>query len=317
MDNVERGTKIVLDLTEKDLEFSQKEAIETIIRKYSNFVGFPIKVNGKQVNTVKALWLMAKNEINEKEHREFYQLICNYFLLFSFFFFFFTHLPFFFFAAHSYDEPQYILHYSTDSPIDIRALLYIGQQHGEKFGMGRVEPGLSLYCRKVLIQSKAKLVPEWLRFVKGVVDSEDIPLNISREHLQDSSLVQRIGNVITKRIVKWLDEEARKDPKKYNLFFDEFGMFIKEGVCTDFPNKEDIAKLLRFESSALPAGESTSFDEYMQRAPADQKDIYYLVAPTRAIAETSPYYEGFKSKNKEVHNFLFFHLYLYSFFLFK
>lgn len=164
-----------------------------------------------------------------------------------------------------------------------------------------MDPGVNLFSRKVLIQAKAKgLLPDYLRFIKGVVDSEDIPLNLSREHLQDSSLIRRINNVLTKRILKWLDEEARADPKKYETFWNEFGPFLKEGLCTDFSLKEEIGKLLRFESSHTKPGELTSLDEYIERMGSDQKDIFYLCVPQRSLAETSPYYEAFRAKKREV-----------------
>ena len=205
------------------------------------------------------------------------------------------------FLAHSYTDPMYHLHYTTDSPIDIRSLFYVGQQNPEKFGLGRLEPGINLFSKKVLIQAKAKgLLPDWLRFVKGVVDSEDIPLNISREFLQDSSLIRKIKNVITRKVLRWLEDEARKDAQKYNKFFEEFGVFLKEGICTDFGMKEDIAKLLRFESSALPDGEMTSLDDYIARMPSTQSQIYFLTATNRASALSSPYYEGFKANKQEV-----------------
>jgi len=277
-EGVSTGTKIVIRVNKGAEEFSTREYVSKVIKKYSNFVGFPIKVNGEVVNTVKPLWTMNKKDITETEHKEFYQ-----------------------FVAHAYDDPSLHLHYHTDSPLSIRALLYVGQTHNEKFGMGRMEPGVNLFCRKVLIQSRAKsILPDWMRFVKGVVDSEDIPLNLSRENLQDSALIRRINNVLTKRILKWFSDEASKDPAKYKLFWDEYGNFLREGICTEFAFKEDIAKLLRAESSGVEAGKVTSLDEYVSRMPADQTEIFYLCAPNRQVAETSPYYEAFKEKNKEV-----------------
>jgi len=251
--------------------------LKKLLKKYSNFVGFPIKLNGKPVNTVKALWLMNKSEITENDHREFYQFI-----------------------SHAYDEPMFTLHYSVDTPISIRSLFYVGQSHNEKYGMSRMESGVSLFSRKILIQQRSKLLPEWLRFVKGVVDSEDIPLNISREHLQDSSLIQRLSNVLTKRVLKWFDEEANKNPEQYNKFYEEFGSFLKEGACSDFSFKEEIAKLLRMESSKLEEKVLTSFDDYISRQDENSKEIFYLCIPSRTMAFESPYYEQFKSKNKEV-----------------
>jgi len=229
------------------------------------------------VNVIKPIWTMNKKDVSEKDHKEFYQFI-----------------------AHAWDEPMYHLHYSTDSPLNIRAIFYVGTQHNEKFGMGRMESGVNLFCKKVLIQSRAKgLLPDYLRFVKGVVDSEDIPLNLSREHLQDSALIRRISNVLTKRALKWLDEEAKKDPVKYSDFWEEFGSFLREGVCTDMTFKEDMARLLRCESSAIPEGKLTALEDYVVR-DKDGKEIFFLCAPSRGIAESSPYYEAFKAKNKEV-----------------
>jgi len=205
-DGIERGTKIILHLNNKSEQFSQKEMIERIVKKYSNFVNFDIKLNGDKVNTVKALWTMPKSQISEEDHKQFYQFI-----------------------AHAYDSPTYTLHFGTDTPINIRSLFYVGSQHAEKYGMSRLESGVSLYCRKVLIQPKAQLLPEFLRFVKGVVDSEDIPLNLSREHLQDTALIKRIGDVLTKRVLKWLDDEAKKDPKKIRRFLCRIWRIFERG----------------------------------------------------------------------------------------
>eukprot|EP01112_Ceratiomyxa_fruticulosa_P011539 TRINITY_DN3133_c0_g1_i1.p1 TRINITY_DN3133_c0_g1~~TRINITY_DN3133_c0_g1_i1.p1 ORF type:complete len:941 (+),score=292.23 TRINITY_DN3133_c0_g1_i1:359-2824(+) len=279
-EGVSRGTKIVIHLKDNAAEFSAPKSVENIIKKYSNFVAVPIKLNGDIVNTIKALWCLPKDKISEEEHKEFYHFI-----------------------AKAYDTPAYRLHYSTDSPINIRSLLYFPSQHIEKYGMGRMESGVSLFCRKVLIQNKARgIFPEWLRFVKGVVDSEDLSLNISREHLQDSALVQKLSNVLTKRVLKYLDDEAKKDPVKYEKWFEDFGLFLKEGVCTDYKWKEDVAKLIRMDSSHKFEGDlkMTSLDEYLTRMKPGQKEIYYLCVPARDYALSSPYYEAFQDKNYEV-----------------
>lgn len=140
--------------------------------------------------------------------------------------------------------------------------------------MGRLEPGVSLYSRKVLIQAKAKgLLPDWLRFVKGVVDSEDIPLNLSREHMQDSSLITKLNSVLTKRILKFLEEESKKDPEAYQKWWAEFGNFLKEGLCTDFKWKAEIGRCLRFESSETESGKQTSLDDYVSRMKEGQREI--------------------------------------------
>jgi len=191
--------------------------------------------------------------------------------------------------------------YRADSPITIRALFYFPEQHMEKYGMGKMDPGVSLFSRKVLIQAKCKgLLPDWLRFVKGVVDSEDLPLNLSREFLQDSALVKRLNNVLTRRILKFLADQAKSERKKFEKWFGEYGHFLKEGICTDVKWKEDIARLLRMESSKVKAGSFTSLDGYIKRMKDDQKDIFYLTVPNRTVAESSPYFEAFRDRDIEV-----------------
>jgi HSP90 family molecular chaperone len=170
----------------------------------------------------------------------------------------------------------------------------------ERFGMGRQDPGVNLYSRKVLIKPKcAEILPEWLRFIKGVVDSEDIPLNISRENMQDSLLVQKINRALTKRVIKHLDDIAKKETGKYNEFWDEFGVFLKEGICRDYQHKDDVGKLLRFDSS-IEGKTHTSLDDYIGRMPPEQSVIYFLNAPNRQFALNSPYYETFQAKGTEV-----------------
>jgi TNF receptor-associated protein 1 len=168
-------------------------------------------------------------------------------------------------------------------------------------GLSRLEPSVALYCRKVLIDARPKdLLPEWLRFLKGVVDSEDLPLNISRETMQDRSLVEKLNRVITKRFLKFLEEESKDRPESYGEFYKEFGVFLKEGAALDFSHKEALTKLLRFESSLTDKGKTTSFADYVSRMGTDQKEIYYLVGPSRDAIEAGPYLEGFKARNLEV-----------------
>jgi HSP90 family molecular chaperone len=249
------------------------------VKTYSNFVGFPILLNGIQVNKVGALWVKPPKDVTPEQHKEFYQFI-----------------------SKAYDSPLYTLHFQTDMPLSLRSIFYIPESHMEKYGMGRQEVGVSLFSRKILIQTKCKgLLPEWLRFVKGVVDSEDVPLNLSREHLQDSALIKRLSGVLTKRILKFIEKEAKDNKEKFEKkFYGEFSTFLKEGVCTDYVHKEDIAKLLRMESSFLKPGELTSLSEYISRMAKTSKEIYYLIVPTRSIAEDSPYYETFKESGTEV-----------------
>ena len=276
-----RGTRIVLELRDDAAEFVQVERLRSVLRQYSNFVPVPIQLAGERVNTVQAIWASTPSDVSDDEYGEFYRYIAN-----------------------AFDDPRYRLHFRADVPIDMKALFFVPQMHGEKYGMGREEGGVALYSRKVLIDNKAEgILPDWLRFVKGVVDSEDLPLNISRESMQDSALVQKIGTVLTRRFLRFLEENARKDAKAYDEFFQEFGHFLKEGAVTDFDRRADVAKLLRFETSSRGADDDdvlSSFDDYISRCPADQEKIYYLCAPSRELALASPYYENFKRHKTEV-----------------
>ena len=273
-----RGAKIVIELKDDCGEFAQDWRIKEILERYSAFVSFPISLNGKRVNTVQALWLRNKSEIKEEEYTEFYK-----------------------FQAHAHDEPRLRLHFNADAPLTINALLFTPKENTEKLGLSRLEPAVALYCRKVLIDAKPKdLLPEWLRFLKGVVDSEDLPLNISRETMQDKSLVEKLNRVITKRFLKFLEEEARNRAEGYDAFYKEFGVFLKEGAALDFTHKEQLTKLLRFESSLTEKGKTTSLADYVSRMNSEQKEIYYLVGPSRAALESGPYLEGFKARNLEV-----------------
>ncbi|MGH7978488.1 MAG: molecular chaperone HtpG, partial [Limisphaerales bacterium] len=273
-----RGTKITLELKDEAKEFAVGTTVERIIQRYSSFVPFPIELNGKRLNTVQAIWARNKNEIKDEEYNEFYTFI-----------------------GHDPDKPLFRLHFSADAPLAIQSLLFVPRRNFETQGMGRIDSEVNLYCRKVLIQAKAKgLFPDWLRFLKGVVDSEDLPLNISRETMQDTTLMQKLNKVLTTRFLKFLDEQSEKDPVAYETFFAEYQRFIKEGVVTDFTHKDSLGKLLRYESSALDAGKLTSLADYVKRMPSDQKEIYCLLATNRSAAEGSPYFEVFKERKWEV-----------------
>ncbi|XP_078042429.1 TNF receptor associated protein 1 [Augochlora pura] len=280
-EGVQPGTKIVIHLKVDSREFSDDVTINRIINKYSNFVGSPIFLNGKQANTIQPLWMLDPKEITPLQHAEFYRFIGNCF-----------------------DSPRFILHYTTDVPLSIRALLYFPEERPGLFDLARdTTSGVSLYSRKILIKSKAEnILPKWLRFVKGVVDSEDIPLNLSRELLQNSTLIGKLRSVLTMRILKFLNEQSQKRAVDFNNFYREYGLFLKEGivVSNDQKEKEEISKLLRFESSAMSPGELVSIPDYCKRIPEDQKNIYYLSAPSRILAEQSPYYESLKKRNVEV-----------------
>lgn len=273
-----RGTKIIVELKDDAKDYAQKWKVESIIKQYSAFVSFPIKVEGEVVNTVQALWTRSKNEITEEEYNEFYKFVGN-----------------------AGDEPLYKLHFSADAPLAINALLFVPKENFEVMGFGRVDPGVNLYCQRILIdQHSENILPEWLRFLKGVVDSEDLPLNISRQALQDNALVAKIRKVITKRFLKYLDEQAKKDPEAYLEFWKTFGIYIKEGITSDFEFKEELGKLVRFESSKSEEGKGISLADYVLRMGAEQEEIYYINGPSRAAVESGPYIETFKKHDIEI-----------------
>jgi TNF receptor-associated protein 1 len=273
-----RGTKITLELKDEAKEFGEKSTLERIIKRYSSFVSFPIELNGEKVNTVQALWTRSKSGIKPEEYDEFYQFI-----------------------GHDQEKPLLRLHFNADAPIAIQSLLYVPGKNWESMGVGRIESEMNLYCRKILIQAKAKgLFPEWLRFLKGVVDSEDLPLNISRETMQDTSLLQKLNKVLTSRFLKFLDETAEKDPETYEKFYSEYHRFLKEGIVIDYTHKDALGKLIRYESSVLAKGKTTSLADYVKRMTSEQKEIYCLMAPNREAAEASPYYEVFRERKFEV-----------------
>ncbi|XP_034476159.1 heat shock protein 75 kDa, mitochondrial [Drosophila innubila] len=280
VENVEHGTKIVLHLKTECREYADEDRIRAVIKKYSNFVGSPILLNGKQANEIKPLWLMDPQSTTKEQHQDFYRFISN-----------------------SFDMPRFTLHYNADVPLSIHALLYFPEGKPGLFEMSRDgSTGVALYTRKVLIQSKTEnLLPKWLRFVKGVVDSEDIPLNLSRELLQNNSLIRKLSSVISSRVIRFLQERAKKQPEEYEAFYRDYGLFLKEGIVTstDSAEKEEIAKLLRFESSKSETGRM-SLEEYYKEVSEEQKDIYYLAAPNRVLAEASPYYENLKKRNELV-----------------
>ena len=183
----DRGTSVVLHLKPDLSQYSDESTVEGILKKYSNFVGFPIYLNGNRVNTIEAIWLQDPKTVDEGKHSDFYKYV-----------------------THMYDEPLSTLHFRMDAPLDIKALMYIPRFHQEKYGMGRMDPGVSLYSRKVLVEPKSPdILPEWCRFIKGVVDSEDLPLSISREKPQDSALVGKMRKALTRKIISHLSTMMR------------------------------------------------------------------------------------------------------------
>ncbi|KAF6127882.1 TNF receptor associated protein 1 [Phyllostomus discolor] len=278
---VRTGTKIIIHLKSDCREFASEARVQDVVTKYSNFVSFPLYLNGKRINTLQAIWMMDPKDVGQWQHEEFYRYI-----------------------AQAHDKPRYTLHYKTDAPLSIRSIFYVPETKPSMFDVSReLGSSVSLYSRKVLIQTKATdVLPKWLRFIRGVVDSEDIPLNLSRELLQESALIRKLRDVLQQRLIKFFVDQSKKDAEKYAKFFEDYGLFMREGIVTTAEQevKEDIAKLLRYESSALPAGQLTSLMDYASRMQAGTRNIYYLCTPNRHLAEHSPYYEAMKQKNMEV-----------------
>ncbi|KAL7637037.1 UNVERIFIED_CONTAM: hypothetical protein RMT77_012795 [Armadillidium vulgare] len=275
------GTRIVCHLKIDNREYSDEETVKSILKKYSSFVGFPVELNGIQINTVEPIWLKDPKLVSIDDHNQFYKFI-----------------------GTAFDMPRFILHFQMDVPVNLRCLLYFPESKPGLFDINKDgSGGVSLYSRRVLIKSNIDmLLPKWLRFVKGVVDSEDIPLNLSREMLQESSLIRKLKTVIQNRVVRFLVDKARKEPEAYKKFLSDYGVFLKEGILSsqDQMEKEEIAKLVMYESSKFGAGETVNLADYVGRMQSDQNDIYYLAAPSRELAESSPYLEAVKNRNVEI-----------------
>lgn len=273
-----RGTSILIHLKEDAKNFAKGDHTRYILSKYSNFVGFPIDFNGEHLNTVQAIWMKSKKDVKPEEYEGFYQFI-----------------------AHTESKPLSYMHFSADAPIVLNSVLFVPEENPEAMGFGRCEPMVSLYCHKVLIDGKPeKLLPEWLRFLAGVVDSEDLPLNISREMLQDNSLLRKVSGIITKRFIKHLEGVAKNETETYEKFWRTFSRYIKEGVVTSWEHKDALGKLLRFESTFTEPGKLTSFEDYVSRMKENQKDIYVLYGASRSQLENSPYLDALKARGFEV-----------------
>jgi len=271
----ERGTRITLKLLPESREFSSDGLVDKTIKKFSQFISYPIKLNGHIVNSLGAIWYREKREVTVDEYERFWEQIAN------------TKITY-----------KYMLHYSTDVPLSIRALLYVPSTHNEKNQLMQEGTEVSLYSRRVLIKEKCQeLLPHYLRFVKGVVDCEDLPLNISRENYQDSSLVNKLRNVVTRRVIKHIDDEAKRDPEKYKKWFADFGNFIREGIPVDNENKEALFRLLRFVSRNNGPNTIISLEDYIKKMKEGQEKIYFITNPDFGLALKSPYFQPFKNNS--------------------
>lgn len=283
-DAAPRGTTIEIFLREDAKEFAAPDKIRATLVKHSSFISFPILVDSQKINTIPALWRESKFSVTPEQYKEFYQ-----------------------FLTFDPEEPLLTVHINVDAPVQFTALLFI-----PKHGMGpmtfrdNLHHGLDLYVRRVLISKDVKeVIPEYLGFVRGVVDTEDLPLNISRETLQENVVLRKIESVITKQILEKLKTLAKEDPDKYNEFFKQHGQGMKLGYG-DYANREAFAELLRFDSSAVTdGGNLASLADYVTRARDGQKTIYYLSGPSRPALDLNPHLEIFRAKGLEV-------LYLYD-----
>ncbi len=283
-EDLPRGTKIEVKLKEDMVsQFANNAALKNIINKHSNFINFPIYVGEEKVNTVTALWREPKFQIKEEQYAEFYK-----------------------FLTMDSEDPFDTLHTSVDAPVQFNALMFTPKSGDDPFGMNRDNRGLDLYVRRVLIEKQNKdLLPEYLGFIKGVVDTEDLPLNISRETLQDNVLMRKISSTLVKQVLNNLEKMAKDNADRYNEFWKAHGNLFKAGYM-DFFNKEKFANLVRFNASSSEDAEGlTSFAEYISRAKEEQKEIYYAYGPSREALGLSPHLEVFRKKNLEV-------LYLYE-----
>lgn len=275
-----RGTSVILHLKEDADEFLEVARLRAILRKYSSFVPHPIHLEGEVVNSARPIWVEPKNKLTSEQYEGFYQ-----------------HL------THRTDEkPLWHLHLSVDSPIQFHAVLFCPPKNVERLGFARLEHGLYLCAKRVLVQNDCRqLLPEYLRFVYGLVDSEDLPLNVSRETLQDSAVFRKIKGLLVRRVLDRLEEFAQENPASYGAFYREFGSILREGVHSDFEHRQRLAKLLRFSSTRDADPEKfCSLAEYLARAPIAQKQIYYVAGPSLSALERNPNLEIFKKRGAEV-----------------
>lgn len=274
----DRGTRITLKLREDAREFQDDWRIKSIIRKYSNFVDFPIFVGDEQVNKVSALWHRKKEEMTEEELREFYKFISN-----------------------DWEDPLGHLTLSIEGRVNFKALVFFPKSAPPRMLDLRDQKSLHLYSNKVFIQDDCKeLLPEYLRFVRGVVDTEDLPLNVSRELTQNSPVMAKMQEVLTSRILSHLEDWAKNDAEKFSTFTRQFGSLLKLGLNSDFANRDKLIALTRFETTKTGAGETCGFSDLIARMKEDQKDLYFVSGEGRALVERNPNLEYFTAHDLEV-----------------
>ncbi len=284
-----RGTEIVLHLKEDEKEFLDDWRLRSIISKYSDHISLPVEVQTtdeeskevkwEKVNKAQALWTRSKSEVTDEEYKEFYKHI-----------------------SHDFADPLSWSHNRVEGKQEYTSLLYIPSKAPWDMWNRDNKHGLKLYVQRVFIMDDAEqFMPNYLRFVKGLIDSNDLPLNVSREILQDNKVTQNLRNACTKRVLQMLDKLAKDDKEQYQQFWSEFGLVLKEGTGEDFSNRESIAKLLRFTTTNSDSEvQSVSLDDYISRMQEGQEKIYFITADSYGAAKNSPHLELFRKKGIEV-----------------
>lgn len=290
----DRGTEITLHLREGEDEFLDDWRVRSIISKYSDHIALPVEietrheseeeggeatVSWEKINKAQALWTRSKSDISDEEYTEFYKHI-----------------------AHDFTDPLCWSHNRVEGKQEYTSLLYIPSQAPWDMWNRDHKHGLKLYVQRVFIMDDAEqFMPNYLRFVRGLIDSNDLPLNVSREILQDSRVTQNLRNALTKRVLQMLEKLAKDDTEKYQTFWQQFGLVLKEGPAEDGANREAIAKLLRFASTHNDSSAQTvSLEDYVSRMVEGQEKIYYITADSYAAAKSSPHLELFRKKGIEV-----------------
>ncbi len=284
-----RGTEIVLHLKDDEKEFLDDWRLRSIISKYSDHISLPVEVQTtdeeskevkwEKVNKAQALWTRSKSEVTDEEYKEFYKHI-----------------------SHDFADPLSWSHNRVEGKQEYTSLLYIPSKAPWDMWNRDNKHGLKLYVQRVFIMDDAEqFMPNYLRFVKGLIDSNDLPLNVSREILQDNKVTQNLRNACTKRVLQMLDKLAKDDKEQYQQFWSEFGLVLKEGTGEDFSNRESIAKLLRFTTTNSDSEvQSVSLDDYISRMQESQEKIYFITADSYGAAKNSPHLELFRKKGIEV-----------------
>lgn len=289
IEKAERGTEITLHLREDQDEFLDDWRVRSIISKYSDHIALPVEVETRneeddtvtweQINKAQALWTRGKADVTDEEYTEFYKHI-----------------------SHDFSDPLSWSHNRVEGKQEYTSLLYIPSQAPWDMWNRDHKHGLKLYVQRVFIMDEAEqFMPNYLRFVRGLIDSNDLPLNVSREILQDSRITQNLRSALTKRVLQMLEKLAKDDNEKYLQFWQQFGLVLKEGPAEDGANKEAIAKLLRFASTRNDSSSQTlSLEEYVAKMVEGQDKIYYITADSYAAAKSSPHLELFRKKGIEV-----------------